>query len=185
MEDRADIDDLKPRPDPSRLTTEQLLREISNLKEKFSDELRHLQEIHNLGLESVARRLEAIATRTLEQKTDTKEALYQALQAAKDAVTLQTESFAMATAKSETGTNKQIEALALAVQRLGEQFDEKIADIKSRLDKLEATKAAEASSAVDHRASTSSNMSQVMAIAAVASILVAIILAAVSALLAK
>jgi hypothetical protein len=59
------------------------------------------------------------------------------LQAAKEAVAEQNRSFALATGKSETATMKQIDALGLAIQTANKGLDDKIADMKDRLTRIE------------------------------------------------
>ena len=60
-----------------------------------------------------------------------------ALQAAKEAVAEQNRSFALATGKSETATMKQIDALGLAIQTANKGLDDKIADLKDGLTRIE------------------------------------------------
>lgn len=135
----------RPVPDPTVLTTEQLHREISALREFVLGEIRHVGEMNVEKFRAVEDRFhdvgskfEDVAHRTAEQKTDTKDALDAALQAAKDAVSLQTEASDKAIAKSEAATTKQIDALAVLVDKSADATTEKIVDLKSRLDKLES-----------------------------------------------
>lgn len=139
--------DLKPRPDPTLLTTEALMREVQALRRDLAairefvlSEVGHIGELTNTKFEAVQREFNAIASRTAEQKSDTSKALDAALLSARDAVQLQTEAFAVATAKSEASTTKQIDALGLLVDRLGAQLDDKINDLKDRLNRVEAKK---------------------------------------------
>lgn len=136
---------LRPVPDPTVLTTEQLHREIAALREFVLGEIRHVGEMNiekftavGAQFESVNDKFRDVAMRTAEQKTDTKDALDAALQAAKDAVSLQTEASDKAIAKSEAATTKQIDALAVLVDKSADATTEKIVDLKSRLDKLES-----------------------------------------------
>lgn len=139
--------DLKPRPDPTLLTTEALMREVQALRRDLAairefvlSEIGHVKELSTTMFEAVQREFEGIAARTAEQKSDTSKALDAALLSARDAVQLQTEAFAIATAKSESSTTKQIDALGLSVDRLGAQLDDKINDVKDRLNRVEAKK---------------------------------------------
>jgi hypothetical protein len=136
----------RPVPDPTILTTEQLHREIASTRELVVGEIRHLSELTDEKFRAVEDRFrnvddkfEDVAQRTAEQKTDTKDALDAALQAAKDAVALQTEAFDAATRKSESAVTKQIDALGTLVEKSSDAKDEKINDLKSRLDRIEAT----------------------------------------------
>lgn len=138
--------DSRPVPDPTILTTEQLHREIASTRELVIGEIRHLSDLTDEKFKAVEDRFsnvddkfDDVAQRTAEQKTDTKDALDAALQAAKDAVALQTVAFADATAKSEAAVTKQIDALGTLVEKSSDAKDEKINDLKSRLDRIEAT----------------------------------------------
>jgi hypothetical protein len=126
-----------PRPDPTILTTEQLHREISGLREFVLGEVRHVGELSDEKFSAVDAHFVAIAERMAEQKTDTKVAVDAALQAAKEAVSMQTEASDKAIAKSEAAITKQIDALAVLVEKSSEAKDEKIDDLKTRLDRLE------------------------------------------------
>jgi hypothetical protein len=127
-----------PVPDPTELTTQALLREIAGLREFVLSEIGHVREISQTKFASMTLLLEGMAARTAEQKKDTKDALDAALEAAKDAVRLQTEAGDKAIAKSETAFTKQIDALAQLVEKSDKAKDEKINDLKSRMDMLEA-----------------------------------------------
>jgi hypothetical protein len=60
-----------------------------------------------------------------------------ALQAAKEAVGEQNKSSALAIAKSETSTVKQIDQLGAQLAAQTKNFDDKIADLKDRLNRVE------------------------------------------------
>lgn len=170
MVDDDNSGDLRPRPDPTLLTTEQLHREIAALREFVLGEIRHVGDTQTILFEGVRREFEAVAQRTAEQKSDTGKALDAALQSARDAVALQTEAFAIATAKSEAATTKQIDALGTLVDKSSDAKDEKINDLKTRLDRLEAQKEGQ-----ETKTSTDSRTMSLMV--AVGSLLVAIVVA--------
>ena len=71
---------------------------------------------------------------------NTKQAVDAALQAAKEAVSQQTEASERSIAKSELATTKQIDALGVLLQNSVGSTDEKINDLKSRMDRIEAAK---------------------------------------------
>jgi hypothetical protein len=125
--------DSKPVPDPTALTTEQLHREIGALREFVLGEIHHVREISQT-------KFEAVAVRTAEQKADTKAALDAALQAAKGAVSLQTEASDKAIAKSEAAIAKQIDALTVQMDKSGDARDERINDLRDRVRTLETIK---------------------------------------------
>jgi hypothetical protein len=152
----------KPDPDPTLLTTAALLREIDQLKnltrgwvdalqlllesrlqdlEKFFDARQSLLverfSVVNQQFESIKVQFAERDTRTEQTAAGVKIAVDAALQAAKEAVAEQNRSFALATGKSETATMKQIDALGLAIQTANKGLDDKIADMKDRLTRIE------------------------------------------------
>lgn len=138
----ADLEEMgnrnsRPVPDPTILTTEQLHREIAALREFVLGEIRHVGEITNQQFRAVDEQFYAVSERTKEQKEDGRLALDAAFTSAKDAVALQTEASEKAIAKSEAATTKQIDALGVVVEKSSQAKDEKIDDLKARLDKLE------------------------------------------------
>lgn len=128
-----------PVPDPTILTTEQLLREIGGVREFVLGEIGHIGTTTEIRFKAVEKEFDGVARRTAEQKTDTKDALDAALAAQKEAVALQTEASDKAIAKSEAATTKQIDALAVQVDKSSDAKDEKIEDLKARMDKLEGS----------------------------------------------
>jgi len=108
-----------PRPDPTLLTTAQLLREIDGLRSVvrgWVDNLQVLLETQLIGsVKTISTRLDGNDT-----------ALVAALQAQKEAAAKQTENFTAILDESKRGTTKQIDAL-----------NEKIDDIKDRMTRFE------------------------------------------------
>lgn len=157
----------RPVPDPTILTTQQLNREISALKELMT--IRHdgydraIELIQSKAdkepsVDNVVGRLEKIAAVTDEKfngiekqfaerdvrveqtSRDSKVAVDAALQAAKEAVGEQNKSSALAIAKSEAATTKQIDSMVLLIQSSNKAIDDKIDDLKNRLTTIEGTK---------------------------------------------
>jgi hypothetical protein len=128
----------RPDPDPTLLTTEQLLRSIASLREEsktWVDSLQLLLEAKISGKDTFyAEKFDSIQTqfkerdvRTDQTASQVKLAVDAALQAQKEAAGEQAKSFSAATTKSETAMNRQIEGL-----------DGKITDVKDRLNRVEA-----------------------------------------------
>lgn len=190
-------DGLIPVPDPTRLTTEQLQREIFGLREllevklgeassavdlvrkiietrldgmdeairllqdtadKFHDRfpvridekiaaLREVNEqrfnavtaTHEEKFSSIQTQFRERDVRTEQSSKDSKVAVDAALQAAKEAVGEQNKSSALAIAKSETATTKQIDQLGMLIQTMTKGFDDKIVDVKDRVTRIEGT----------------------------------------------
>lgn len=75
--------------------------------------------------------------RAEQSSKDSKVAVDAALQAAKEAVGEQNKSSALAIAKSETATVKQLEQLYALIASMTKGFDDKIGDVKDRLTRIE------------------------------------------------
>ena len=154
------------RPDPSTLTTAQLLREIEILRDSIDDKVdaRHremavAQELSEAKLRGEAQltsqrfdaftnQLELIERQRVEQKSDTKAAVDAALIAQKEAVQEQTIASGLSIAKSEAATAKQLDqqsvtfttAISGVTKTSSDQkdaFNISIADLKERLGALD------------------------------------------------
>jgi hypothetical protein len=157
--------DIRPVPDPSVLTTQQLLREIDSTKEVIRVRLDAMDKaiIQTQGLASKSPSTEALdlEIRSVEKlltekfkRVDTQlaerdiqvqqaaavvaKAVTDALQAAKEAVSEQNKSTAAAMLKSEAGFTKQIDQQQLMVQQTNKSTDERFEDLKTRNSALEA-----------------------------------------------
>jgi len=100
-----------PVPDPTSLTTEQLLREIAGLKAFLMSSIEAASDVTAERFNSVNRGLALVEQQRVEQKSDTKAAVDAALTAQKEAVKEQTTASERAIAKSEAATTKQLEQL--------------------------------------------------------------------------
>ena len=154
---------MQPVPDPTVLTTEQLLRENKWLRELIEGRLdgmdraveqvqqsildkipseidlrvEHLKELHDEKFASIQTQFEERDTRTEQTSRDSKVEVDAALQAAKEAVGEQNKSSALAISKSEAATTKQIDQQAVLITNVNAALDSKINDIKDRLNTIE------------------------------------------------
>jgi hypothetical protein len=123
-----------PSPDPTILTTAALYREINTLQVLLEQRLGALETVFSERLLawqlSIKGQFDTIERQRIEQKADTKSALDAALQAAKDAVALQTEASDKAIAKSETATSKAIDQLAITFGTQMENFRRELGELK-------------------------------------------------------
>jgi hypothetical protein len=154
---RSDSSDLLPRPDPTVLTTQQLLREVSSVRDIIESRLDGMDKAITL-LQAAIDRSPSIAeiyaefqekfnsvktqfkerdTRTEQTSKDSKVAVDAALQAAKEAVGEQNKSSALAIAKSEAATTKQIDSITTLIQTNQKAIDDKITDVKDRITGIE------------------------------------------------
>lgn len=117
-------------PDPTVLTTEQLMREMSSVEREFAlrqetrqREIKALKELVETLISaladvtaeefrSVKTQFELIERQRVEQKSDTKAAVDAALIAQKEAVQEQTTASGLSIAKSEAATAKQLDQLS-------------------------------------------------------------------------
>jgi hypothetical protein len=164
-----------PVPDPTELTTQALLREIGALREFILSEIGHVREISQSKFASMERSFIDVANRTAEQKTDTKDALNAALESAKEAVRLQRDASDKAIAKSEVDTTDKIDALRKLLEKSSDVKDEKIEDLKERMNRIEgALIAAQTAQSGDDKKSAS-NLVVVGVVISAAFLLVALL----------
>jgi len=160
--DDKETKDLRPVPDPTLLTTQQLLRENLWLREvletrlngmdkaiellqsgadkfpaRIDEKIASLQQVHEEKFNSIQLQFKERDVRTEQTAKDSKVAIDAALQATKESSVEQNKSFALATAKSEAGFSKQIDQLGVLIQTTTKAFDDKIDDIKERLTRSE------------------------------------------------
>jgi hypothetical protein len=154
----------RPVPDPTVLTTAALQREVVTVRELMKVQFEGYEKAISL-LQAQADKVPSIAvieerviaqgkivdekfrsiaiqfserdTRTEQTSRDSKVAVDAALQAAKEAVAEQNKSSALAIAKSEAATAKQIDQLGVAFSATTSGITDKIDDIKDRIATLE------------------------------------------------
>lgn len=132
---------------------------LQNTADKFpariDEKIGALKEVHDGRFDSIAgvnlEKFSSIQTqfrerdsRTEQSSKDSKVAVDAALQAAKEAVGEQNKSSALAIAKSEAATTKQIDGLGVQLGNYNKASDDKITDLKERLTRLEGTGAGKA-----------------------------------------
>lgn len=130
----------KPTPDPTVLTTEQLLREIDRVKELMEAEIQAVKELNLEKFRSTETQFALVERQRVEQKKDTKDAVDAALAAAKEAVKEQTTASGLSIAKSETATSEQLKQLTQTFQTaIGGQTTQQN-DLKTRVERIENVK---------------------------------------------
>jgi hypothetical protein len=157
-----------------------LLQDTQNRFPMLMDEkLNQLRSLHQEKFASIGVQFAERDTRTEQTAAGVKIAVDAALQAAKEAVAEQNRSFALATGKSETATMKQIDALGLAIQTANKGLDDKIADMKDRLTRIEGMDLGSnrhREQQLEERADTHGGKQNMIAIAAAALAALAIVL---------
>ena len=158
----SDARELRPVPDPTILTTQQLLREIASAREVIEARLDgmdkaiellqassdrypdfvhqavgRLQELHEEKFRSIEVQFKERDTRTEQTSRDSKVAVDAALSAQVKSVDAQNISNSLAISKSEAGFTKQIDQIGALIGATGKATDDKIDDIKTRLNSIE------------------------------------------------
>jgi hypothetical protein len=151
-----------PSPDPSLLTTDQLRRELSSLREIMEARLNaidkatslfeanltrvptdtdkqifHLKELHDEKFEGIEKQFTERDVRSKAAETAAQVAVNAALQAQKEAAAAQNESNSAAITKSDAGTVKQIDGILALLASSNSALNDKIAVINGRLDRGE------------------------------------------------
>lgn len=171
---------LETRLDAMDLATRLRLDAIADTRADTTRQIDHLEHLHSARFASVdtaltglreflqmeiraaaavaAERFEAVNTRFLERDKATEQAaqearisLQAALAAAKEAVALQNEANSAANIKTESNFTKQIDAFVAAFAAANKALDDKIADIRQRLDRGEGSHTGAAESRVERR----------------------------------
>jgi formate dehydrogenase maturation protein FdhE len=157
---------IRPDPDPSTLTTQQLQRELLALREIIEARLdgndiavnllrtttdklpstikmsfEQLKSLHEEKFSSIAKQFMERDIRTEQTARDSKVAVDAALQAQKEAAGAQNESNAASISKSEAAFTKQIDQILVIVNTNTKATDEKIDDIKTRMSAYEGRRA--------------------------------------------
>lgn len=133
MEDR-------PISDPSELTTAQILREVGTLRELMESRHDGSARLFAEQFSALEKQLRIADAMRIEQKKDMKDALDAALAAAKEAVSQQNASFAIATAKSETSMSEQMKQANVMFGTAIEALTTQLNDLKERIARVEAAK---------------------------------------------
>jgi hypothetical protein len=114
-------------------------KQASHLKDVIESELRGFVAVSDEKFASVDRQFSERDTRTEQAAIATKIAVDAALQAQKEAAGAQNESNAAAITKSEAATVKQIDGIMALLNSNVTATNDKIADLKGRLDRGEGT----------------------------------------------
>ena len=113
----------RPVPDPTVLTTQALLREIAALKELLVQSIQDAKVVRDEKFHNVDIRFIEMEKLRVQNVNSNNDAIAAALQAQKDS-----------SAKTELVFTKQIDQLQILINTISRSTDEKIDDIKTRLD---------------------------------------------------
>ena len=148
-----------------------LLQSIGDKLPGIIDEKIHsLKDLHEEKFSSIEKQFKERDVRTEQSSKDSKVAVDAALQAAKEAVGAQNTSSALAIAKSETATMKQIDQISMLIQTGNKAVDDKFDDLKERLTRIEGKGEGKVVTEAAHQTSSTFVVSVVMAIIAFVSL---------------
>lgn len=178
--------DIRPVPDPTVLTTQASDRLESMLRNLIWTEIRHRAELTDKTFEGVEQRIAdlderiadqftALAARTAEQKADTTKALTDALAAQKEAAAATTTSSEKSITKSETATTERIKATESLLSTTTKASDDKIIDLKGRMDRMEASRVGSREGVAGVHESSSRTLAILAGLASLVLVVVAII----------
>jgi hypothetical protein len=112
-------------------------RQMLALREFILSQIENIREVNTQKLEAVNSRFLERDIRTEQAAQEGRMSLAAALAAAKEAVSEQNKANVQAIGKSEIATQKQIDAMGLLMTTNNKSLEDKIADLKSRLDRGE------------------------------------------------
>ncbi len=173
----SDDDEAKPVPDPTILTTEQLLREVGNVERLMDARLKIIEAVTDERFNSVETQFALFERQRIEQKQDTKSAVDSALAAAEKAVGNQTIASEKAIGVGQTATAEQLKQTNITVSTALGGLTSMLNDLKTRVERIENIRQGGTELRTDQR----QNAAQMIGLAAV---LVAAIAIAVTIILA-
>jgi hypothetical protein len=184
-------------PGAPYLTTEELRRDVSALREIIQARLDgmdtaavvlaetvnrtptaiqtavgHLQELHNERFTGIERQFAERDVRTEQAAKASKEALDAALLAAKELVSQQNEANSQAADKAEQSTIKQIDQIGIRIDTTQKGLEDRLAELKERVDRGEGSTSGAAGNRSEQRLNVGAIMAVVMGVLAFASLAV-------------
>jgi hypothetical protein len=130
-------DQLRSRLDGMDKATELLQSLAVELGKRTEEKIDALRNIHEEKFASIQVQFRERDVRAEQTQKESKSGLETALIAAKEAVAEQNRSSALSIAKSETATMKQIDQLGVQIATSSSSANDKIADVKDRLNRIE------------------------------------------------
>ena len=152
-------------------TAIKLRREVVDAYPNLIDrEVRNLRELHEEKFNGIDKQFKERDTRTEQSAAAVKIAVDAALQAQKESVGEQNKSSALAIAKSDASTTKQIDQQGILITNMNNALDEKIQDLKAQLAIVVTQQATTAGKGTGYAASWQIIGSAIAAVAAVLSV---------------
>jgi chromosome segregation ATPase len=165
----------KPTPDPTILTTEQLLREIANAVRLLQAEVKGFKDTREERDKAVDLRFQMIEAYRIEQKTDVEKNIAAALSAQKESARDQSAAAKEAVTKAETATAEQMKqqyatimAELSALRSSLTETKERVSRNEQRLIGMAETKVEMREGRTDQRLDNSQLLALIVAVAAIA-----------------
>jgi len=136
------------------------------------EQIDHLKDLHDERFSSVALQFTERDIRTEQAARASKEALDAALLAAKELVAQQNEANATAADKAEQSTIKQIDQIGIRIDTMQKALDDRLTELKERIDRGEGGDAGSASYRSERRLDYGQVIAAVAAFTAIAALLV-------------
>jgi cobalamin biosynthesis Mg chelatase CobN len=169
--------ELRPVPDPTVLTTEQLLREITGVITLLKTEIKGNQDSVEIRFKQIEHEFEVIEKHRIEQKVDTKTAVDAALQAAEKAVKEQTAASEKSVIKSETSAAEQSKQQYATFSASLKAVSDTLSDVKERVSRIEATKLGQTEHKAEAQITTGNMFSFIAVILVIVGMAVTVVLA--------
>jgi cobalamin biosynthesis Mg chelatase CobN len=169
--------ELRPVPDPTVLTTEQLLREINGVITLLKTQIAGDQAATNIRFAQIEHEFDLVELHRIEQKADTKAAVDAALAAADRAVREQTTASEKSITKSETAAAEQSKQQYATFSASLKAVADTLADVKERVSRIEATRLGASEHKTEGRSDLSAMISVIAIILVIVSMAVSVVLA--------
>jgi hypothetical protein len=147
-------------------------RQMLALREFILSQIENIREVSTQKFEGVNSRFLERDIRTEQAAQEGRMSLAAALAAAKEAVSEQNKANVQAIAKSEVATQKQIDAIGLLMTTSNKSLEDKIADLKSRLDRGEGRNTGSTEARIEKRLDVGALIQAVAVIATIAGLII-------------
>lgn len=153
-------------------------RSVHALREVLSGDIKNVADVTSEKFNAVDTRFQERDTRTQQAADESRISLDAALAAAKEAVSEQNKANTEAIRKSELATQKQIDSLIALMTTANKSVEDKISDLKSRLDRGEGQTTGAADSHAESRLNIGQMLLVISVLAAIAGLVIAVVLRA-------
>lgn len=150
-------------------------KQITHLRTLHDEKFVGLEKQYDEKISSIQKQFVERDTRTEQTSRDSKVAVDAALQAAKEAVAEQNRSSALAIAKSEAATSKQIDQQGTLITTATNALNDKIDDLKQRLTRIEGMGVGQLEAKTEQHSSTGLTISIIVSVFSLIGLVVSVI----------